>query len=324
MLRVRSVPTVEEFAPAPGDPADFPSQVQTLWESGESRPDRCFVLEEEGERIGRIGYRVTPTVSDPAWLGSLPPSELSAFGLQLPWNGEYLPLARVLLGRSVRRLRGSVPDVLEMRVHKEVHPHPDLRVRLLEACGLELFQEKQGFYWREGGTPVSVPERLRFRSIIETGEDAFREVMAQAGAGTLDRNDRWYWSHMRPQDWSSQMLEYLEPEDAATWMLGFDSAGRAVGYVAISSFDEPETATITHIGVVPGQRGNGYVGDLLTAGTRAAQRAGFRAIISDVDTQNLPMMEAMRRAGHRDDARPWHVWVYRGDLSDIEAACRAD
>jgi hypothetical protein len=78
MLRVRSIQTVEEFGRWPGDPDDYPNQVLGLWEAGESRPEWCFVLEEHGERIGRIGYRVTPTVSDPTWLGTLPAGELSA------------------------------------------------------------------------------------------------------------------------------------------------------------------------------------------------------------------------------------------------------
>ena len=37
----------------------------------------CFVAEDEsGARVGRVGYRVEPPVTNPAWLGTLPPAEL--------------------------------------------------------------------------------------------------------------------------------------------------------------------------------------------------------------------------------------------------------
>ena len=85
--------------------------------------------------------------------------------------------------------------------------------------------------------------------------------------------------------------------------------------VAISPFDEPGTATIAYIGVLPEHRGNGYVDDLLAAGTAAAQRAGFTRILSDVDTENHPMLAAMERAGHHASATPWHVWSHRGEVN---------
>ena len=81
--------------------------------------------------------------------------------------------------------------------------------------------------------------------------------------------------------------------------------------VALSGFDEEATATITHIGVLPEQRGNGYVDDVLAEANATAAARGFRAILSDVDVVNHPMAAAMIRAGHRPDVRPWHVWHYR-------------
>lgn len=72
------------------------------------------------------------------------------------------------------------------------------------------------------------------------------------------------------------------------------------------------TATIASIGVLPDHRGRGYVDDLVLAGTAAARAAGHTAVLSDVDTVDLTMARAMRRAGHRDDVRPGHVWHHRG------------
>jgi ribosomal protein S18 acetylase RimI-like enzyme len=76
-------------------------------------------------------------------------------------------------------------------------------------------------------------------------------------------------------------------------------------------------ATITFVGVLPAHRGNGYIDDLLAAGTAVAQRNGFATILSDVDTENTPMMAAMERAGHHPGARTWHVWHQVGSVARL-------
>ena len=110
--------------------------------------------------------------------------------------------------------------------------------------------------------------------------------------------------------------------DADMWLHGELPDGTPVGFVAMAdfSFDNPTPwdvtpcATVTFIGVVPEQRGNGYVDDLLLAGTAAAQRRGYKAVLSDVDVLNRPMGKAMEGCGHRSDKRPWHVWFFRAEL----------
>jgi hypothetical protein len=58
-----------------------------------------------GARVGRVGYRVEPTVTNPAWLGTLPPAELFLFGLWLPWGHGGCDLGRVLFASKNRTLR---------------------------------------------------------------------------------------------------------------------------------------------------------------------------------------------------------------------------
>ncbi len=315
MLRVRTVNDVDEFVGAPGDPDGYAATVSGLWESGESRPDWSFVLEDGGTRVGRIGFRVAPTVTDPAWLGSLPPHELFVFGLHLPWDDDYLDAGRRLLAEATAAVSGEVPDLLEVRINNDVHPHPEARCRLMAACGLRLFQEKHGFSWVDGGHPSEVGDRLVFRSIEDIGMDAYRSAMAPCGLGTLDRNDRYYWEGCGPDNWAAQMTAYLDKGDSPMWLVGYHH-GSPVGYVAVSRVEE-WGSTIAHVGVVPEHRGNGYIHDLLAAGTAAVQASGIETMLSDVDVLNRPMIEAMRRAGHTEDPQRWHVWVYRTDIHDM-------
>jgi ribosomal protein S18 acetylase RimI-like enzyme len=266
-------------------------------------------------RVGRIGFRVEPTMSDPTWLGTLPEYELSAFGLDLGWNDDFETPGRILFGAAAAALEGTVPDLLEIRTNNEVHPRHRERRGLLGALGFDLFIEKQGFTWSDDGSTVEVPPRITYRTIEDVGTDAYRMVMGQCGNGSLDRNDRYYWDGSGSENWARQMTEYVSEDDKTMWLIGYTN-DEAVGYVAVGS-DEEWGSTIIHIGVVPDHRGNGYIDDLIAAGTAAAQDRGITSMLSDVDVVNLPMMAAMRRAGHTDDARPWHVWAYRTELASL-------
>ena len=182
---------------------------------------------------------------------------------------------RVLFASTLGRLAPDLPARLDGRVNPEVDDHPGERVRLFDDIGMELFQEKEGFTWRNSGAPIPSPGRLHFATVLETGRDRYQDVMARAGRDTLDRNDRWYRDHMDEAHWAAQMMEYLQEEDAQSWLVAADAAGDPVGMVAVSTFD-PGVATITFIGVVPEHRGHGYGHDLLQAAHLSGPRPGLR------------------------------------------------
>ena len=173
-----------DFSGAPGDPDDLGEQVAAMWVAGASRPEWCFVAEDEsGARVGRVGYRVEPTVTNPAWLGTLPPVELFPFGLWLPWEYGGCDLGRVLFATTLGRLAPELPARLDVEVNPEVDDHPRERVRLFDDIGMDLFQEKQGFTWRNSGAPIPPPGRLRFATALETGRDLYRWSIADYTAG---------------------------------------------------------------------------------------------------------------------------------------------
>ena len=101
------------------------------------------------------------------------------------------------------------------------------------------------------------------------------------------------------------------------WLVGYHEE-EPVGYVAVAR-EEDWGATIAHIGVVPRQRGHGYIDDLLLAGNAAVRRSGITTMLSDVDVLNTPMIRAMERAGHTENPQRWHLWVYRAALGRLSA-----
>jgi hypothetical protein len=186
-VRIRTAGDPADFSGAPGDPDDLGEQVAEMWAAG-AADQWCFVAEDEsGARIGRVGYRVEPTVTNPAWLETLPPAELFLFGVWLPWAHGF-DLGRVLFASTLDRLAPELPARLDVQVNPEVHDHPSERVRLVDHIGMGLFQEKEGFTWRNSGAPIPEPGRLRFATVLVTGRDLYLGVMARAGRG-----------HPRPQ-----------------------------------------------------------------------------------------------------------------------------
>lgn len=258
----------------------------------ERTPDGLVLL-ADGVPIGSVGVRIEETC--PAeFLGDLPPHETNLVNLSAP-----AAAAGVLLAAA----RTAGPAPVQARVNAE-GPLAAERRAAYEGAGMELFQEKQGFTWT--GSPVTVPDRLVFGP---AGHDVYRDVLARCGEGTLDRNDAWYRRLAGPTNWGSVFMTFRGAGDP--WLLASLPSGEPVGVVAMTPFGEPGVATVAFIGVVPEQRGHGYVADLLAAGTAAARDAGFTSVLSDADVLNVPMTTAFERAGHLPGVRPWHVWHYR-------------
>lgn len=315
MFRVRTVNDVNEFVGVPGDPEDYADSVSGLWDSGDSRPGWCFLLEDGPAKVGRIGFRVAPTVSDQSRLGSLPAEELFVYGLHLRWEDDYLEAGRRLIAEAVTAISGDVPQLLEVRINNSLHPSAEARVHLMNTLEMDLFQEKHGFFWTDDRRLVESGDRLECLSISDVGVEAYRAVMAPCGMGTLDRNDRYYWEGCGPDNWAAEMTECLVDEDAHMWLIGYHD-DEPVGYVAVVSVED-WGSTIGHVGVVPQYRGRGYIHNLLTAGTASAQRSGITSMLSDVDVLNDPMLNAMQGAGHIRDPERWHLWVFRSNTSGL-------
>lgn len=310
MVSVRSIDRSElsafaRVAGATPAAARLETALAGMWASGESRPEWSFIAEGDGRAAGRLAVAAAP-------LGcGLETVEHRLNALRLADEGDAGVAVAAALLRAATGVLPDGPQTLDARLNAESHPHLAEWRAALEGAGFALFQEKQGFAWTDPGGPLPPPSRLTWQSLAEAGRDAFAAAMARGIAGTLDRNDRHYVAVCGAEQWGREMLGYIGPGDEASWLLARAPDGTLAGYVAVSPFDEPNTATIIHIGVLAEHRGRGYIDELLAAATRAARARGLRHMLSDVDTENTPMLAAMRRAGHDPDVRPWHVWHYR-------------
>jgi ribosomal protein S18 acetylase RimI-like enzyme len=286
-------------------------RIGSAWADGSGGPELTFVAQDDaGTPVGRLAFTYSSAAA------ALPDThEAVAIGLWLAWDDPgAVDVGRRLVADHLAALPPSV-IALDAHANPEYMVASDVRRRVFEAAGLPLFQEKEGFLWTPESSPTSNGDpRLTFRTIEDVGRDRYAETMSRSTEGTLDRQDRYYAALVGRDGWGPEMLAFLTDDDAPSWLLGYDDASEIVGYVALGTFDEPSRGTIMHIGVVPEQRGRGYVNELLRACNEAALRRGFDRVLSDVDVENQPMKAAMERAGHHAAATPWHVHHYRVEL----------
>ena len=168
------------------------------------------------------------------------------------------------------------------------------------------------YIWDEPQPLVQVPNRLTFKPLPMVGVELFTAAVAQAMRGSLDRSDQKKVKEAGAQEAATRFLAEAKDTfgyEEEWWQLAYDERGELVGFVQPviypgCSKDGLEEATIYYIGVVPQQRGNNYIFDLLLQTTYLLQKIGVWRIYTDTDTLNRPMIQAFEKAGYRRQGEP--------------------
>jgi RimJ/RimL family protein N-acetyltransferase len=278
--------------------------MERMFAAGSMRPEWCFIAEaEQGERpLGRVALWTLPGMGEP----------FALVLLDLPWDGDYTAVGTRLLGYVLEKARVLGAEEMEHVVddppmRPQFQDHAEQRVELLESVGFAFRRETGRFEWR-GREPPSVSGRLTLHTLEYVGEDAFVEAMREVSEGTLDREIRGERERLGAQRAARQFFEDARrvEHDPAWWRLAYTPEGELVGLVMPA--EPPGFLTIFYVGVVPGTRGQGYVDDLLAAGTAmlldARRRGGNeKPLRADTDVANGPMAAAFERAGWSRFAR---------------------
>lgn len=169
-------------------------------------------------------------------------------------------------------------------------------------------REKVEFIWDEPRPLIVVPDRLVFRHVEDDrDEQTFRQAIGLVVSDSLDCGDQ---DALTREGFDATVDGYLRPPldmfayEKAWWHLAYTAAGELVGFTQPvvyrgSRQGSLEEATLHYIGVVPSQRGNGHIDDLLRHATATLQRIGVWRIFCDTDTRNTPMIAAFERTGYR-------------------------
>ena len=271
--------------------------LKSMFAAGSMRPEWCFVTEEQqGDRpLGRVAFWTLP--------GMMKPFALVL--LDVPWEDDYMGVGTRLLRDVLESARALGAEEVEHVVddppmRPQFQHHPEKRIELLESVGFAFRRETGRFEWR-GGEPPAISGRLSFRTLEEVGEDAFVETMRMVSEGTLDREIQGERERLGAERAAREFFEDARrvKHEPSWWRLAYNRPrGELIGLVMPAQ--PPTFLTIFYVGVVPGMRGQGYVDDLLAAGTATLLEVGRRdekPLRADTDVANRPMAAAFERAG---------------------------
>jgi ribosomal protein S18 acetylase RimI-like enzyme len=276
---------------APKRKIEFEKWLQGLWQRGESSPGHCFVLEQEGKRVGAMV----------CWL-----------------RGDGVHLEHI-------QCAGEEPGVLEFFVRETLAalaarkvrlvwaelPSPPLdewrRTFLAEALrGAGLSRRRCGVtYLRPAVACAMAGRRLTFRSVTEVGREEFVAAFGRMTADSLDSMIVTERGKKGAAQYAVDELadQALTPHEDVWWEIGFDASGDAVGLVMPGIVGRQ--AAILFVAVEPRQRGRKYARDLVARGIESLQADGIRSVRADVDEANVPMIRALESMGFERKRSNW-------------------
>ncbi|MEM7535007.1 MAG: hypothetical protein AAF639_22720 [Chloroflexota bacterium] len=301
-------------------------QIRSLWAAGQSRPEWCFVIEEHGEYVGRVAYVSYDELDAP----DATEKTVWPTALKLPWAENCVEVGVTLLDESLRRLwdQGITTARCTIGEHDLT---VDEQILIFESAGFHVMQGKTAYTYDLWQEQPALPTGLVFRSLTEVDETAFIDAIQQILVGTLDQADQAKIVAVGLEQVAKDMFEtpqgtpwHYEPN---WWQLAYQVDNQTgtetlVGVIQPLAFANSldtttgcmTEGTIGYIGVVPEQRGKGYINALLTQVHILLQEAGLESMYCDTDSNNWPISQAFMRAGYaRDGVR----WLYKADLDRV-------
>ncbi|MFG3661622.1 GNAT family N-acetyltransferase [Streptomyces sp. NPDC047706] len=264
---------------------------------GEYRPEWTWVAEEAGELHAVAVWWGNPGDERPGALDTL--NAVSTARTEV---------AAGLLARAHAAFEGTAPE-FHILLPADWRERPDVvaalgwRQEAARRAGLTTAVERLRYEWtRDRGVPAP-PRRLRFRP--EPDDEVFAGLFRRVLDGTLDAASRAEAAAVGPDAQARADVAFYRdvmPGERSWWRVAEDADGRTAGFALPSR--NTGSHVVGYLGVLPEQRGHGYVDDLLAEITRIlAEEAGADVVRADTDLTNRPMAAAFDRLGYRNFAR---------------------
>ena len=263
------------------------------------RPEWTWIAEDEGRVLARAVWWGQADSTHPLALDCLLTADAAADRAGV--TSELLAAAhRAFLGTGATQ----VPDYNILKLPGDWRSTPataaavNWRQDAAARAGLTVATERLQFEWTpEAGVPEPTA-RLVFTP--EPDDEVFLEAFRRVAEGSLDAHTVHSAAAIGAEATARESLQfYLErPGKRDWWRLAHLSDGALVGLAIPSA--TPYARNVGYLGVVPEQRGRGYVSELLAEITRCHAYAGADRITATTDLGNQPMTNAFARAGYRN------------------------
>jgi RimJ/RimL family protein N-acetyltransferase len=245
-----------------------------------TREELCFVWVENLEIKGGIAFLVEGA---------------EALVLDFSLSHDSFHLGTELLKQSIERL--LISNVC-YHLYNDSDEFEQYKQCFLD-CGFLVTQEKLSYHFTKGTVDCST-SHMDFRSYAEVGEEEFLKAISAVGRHTLDRGDAKDYAKYGQDEGAKEHLRLLKELESdfqpSTWVLAYEH-DRLIGLVIPTNFGDSRGG-INYIGVVPEERGKGYVDHLLNKGTSLLLEQGVTTVIADIDVLNFPIKDALERNGY--------------------------
>ncbi|MEU9298974.1 GNAT family N-acetyltransferase [Streptomyces sp. NPDC048269] len=278
--------------PADGPvPALTAEKIREELAAGQFRPEwTWFAEDEDGEVLARALWwgradserpialdclQVRASVADPAAVAAgLLAAGHAAFGA--------LPLYNLSLPRGWR----TDPALTEA---------VSWRQEAAYKTGLTNEIERLRYEWTPAAGTAGPTGRLVFR---EGTDEEFLEAFVRLSHGSLDAHTRAELRSMDAEQLAREDIAFYRdcPGERSWWRLAHLPDGTPAGMAIPSA--TPYHRNVGYLGVVPEQRGQGLIDEVLAEITRFHAAAGADRITATTDTVNVPMAAAFDRAGY--------------------------
>lgn len=285
---------IDKFASLSKDSANYKKTVKSLWDDGLSFPEWCFLFEEEGEIVGRIGY----------WASLDNPTEIHIFGLILPWDDDNCQLiGQKLINESIQKMKKQDAKTVNYQLHSDEGKAFTLSKQIVELIGMEETQAKKRFVLTKNSLKLKYKNRLLYKSLQEVGQSLFVETIEEVTKETMDREDKLSILQLGDKKAAEDHFHDLKSFDFSVenWFIAY-LRDQIVGLIIPQKLTD-DIGAINYIGVVPDERGQGYVIDLLDQGIKNLFQRGMEKIIADIDELNYPMEQALLKVGFQKEEK---------------------
>jgi RimJ/RimL family protein N-acetyltransferase len=261
------------------------------------RPEWTWIAQRGDRVVARAAWWGGPDDDHPQaldWFDLGPDRDRVAVGARLLRQAHDAGTVRTPDGDRAQFHLFLPPDGRE---RPEIRAAVDDRVAAAERAGLRPFVERLRLEWHR---PAGVPARSgRLRFAPAPGDAELVDLLERINVGTFDAHARHDVAQHGPAAAARTQLDDMlwMPAPRSWWRTASTAAGEPVGLVMPSR--NHELPVIGYVGVVPEQRGRGYVDDLLAEGTALLAAEGAEVIRADTDVGNAPMAAAFTRAGYR-------------------------
>ncbi len=215
---------------------------------------------------------------------------------------------RLLLAahKTMRNDEGMRPDYHlflppRWRDHPAVRIAGEVRLEGARGAGLALFVERYPYSWM--AELDDLPARSKRLEFCSAGDAEMLDALRRVLVDTLDAHDRRNIARHGLERAAALQLESLQwfPSPREWWQLAYTSSRELVGMIVPArNYTNP---TIGYVGVVPEQRGQGYINDLLAEmAWRLSSLAPGEEVGADTDFSNFAMARAFTRAGFQTTA----------------------